>query len=123
MIIEVFTRIFVNPEALNRTLDFYTGLLPGKITMRFSYPEADLELAAVSSDKFSVLIIAGSPEQRAPFEDTRLTIKVKHLESAVEALIREKAEQIEPIQQTPVGRKTRFRHPDGTIVEYVDHTQ
>jgi hypothetical protein len=24
-------------------------------------------------------------------------------------------------QPTPVGRKTRFRHPDGLVVEYVDH--
>ena len=33
------------------------------------------------------------------------------------------AEQLEPIQPTPVGRKTRFRHADGLIVEYVDHAQ
>jgi hypothetical protein len=31
------------------------------------------------------------------------------------------AEQLEPVQPTPVGRKTRFRHPDGLIVEYVDN--
>jgi hypothetical protein len=30
------------------------------------------------------------------------------------------AEQLEAIQATPVGRKTRFRHPDGLVVEYVD---
>jgi hypothetical protein len=30
------------------------------------------------------------------------------------------AEQLAPIQPTPVGRKTRFRHADGLIVEYVD---
>jgi hypothetical protein len=26
------------------------------------------------------------------------------------------------VQPTPVGRKTRFKHVDGLIVEYVDHT-
>jgi hypothetical protein len=30
------------------------------------------------------------------------------------------ATQLEPIQKTPVGRKT-FRHADKLIVEYVDH--
>ena len=32
------------------------------------------------------------------------------------------AEQLDPVQPTPVGRKTRFRHRDGLVVEYVDHT-
>ena len=30
-------------------------------------------------------------------------------------------EQLQPVQKTPVGRNTRFRHLDGLIVEYVDH--
>ncbi|MDR3559820.1 MAG: hypothetical protein P4N59_00065 [Negativicutes bacterium] len=32
------------------------------------------------------------------------------------------ATQLEPIQPTPVGRKTRFRHADGLVAEYVEHT-
>jgi hypothetical protein len=27
----------------------------------------------------------------------------------------------DPIQKTPVGRKMRYRHKDGLIVEYVQH--
>lgn len=121
MIIETFTRIFVDPDALDRTIDFYTLLLSGEVTMRFAYPETGLELAAVSSDRLSVLIIAGRPELRAPFEATRLTVKVDRLDSVVAVLAESGAEQMEPVQKTPVGRKTRFRHPDGTVVEYVDH--
>jgi hypothetical protein len=80
-----------------------------------------LKLAAVSSPHVSVLIIAGPPEKRRPFEVTRLTIKVEALEPVFEILRESGAEQLEPIQSTPVGRKTRFRHADGIIVEYVDH--
>jgi hypothetical protein len=47
---------------------------------------------------------------------------VQRLETAIDLLEKAGAEQLEPIQPTPVGRKTRFRHPDGLIVEYVDHT-
>jgi hypothetical protein len=90
--------------------------------MRFAYPEKGLELASISSPKLSVLIIAGSPEKRRPFEATRLTIKVETLEVVLKVLEKAGAEQLEPIQPTPVGRKTRFRHADGLIVEYVDHT-
>lgn len=121
MIIEAFTRIFVDGDALDRTIAFYTRLLSGEVKMRFAYPEAGLELAAVSSATLSVLIIAGPPERRALFEATRLTVKVDRLEPYVGILTEAGAQQLEPIRKTPVGRNTRFRHPDGTVVEYVDH--
>ena len=31
------------------------------------------------------------------------------------------AELLDPIQKTPVGRKMRYRHKDGLVVEYVQH--
>jgi uncharacterized glyoxalase superfamily protein PhnB len=121
MILEAYTRIFVEAEALNRAVDFYKALLSGEQTLRFAYPDAGLELAAVSSSKLSVLIIAGPAEKRVPFEATRLTIKVEALEPVIEVLKAAGAEPLEPIQPTPIGRKTRFRHADGLVVEYVDH--
>jgi hypothetical protein len=122
MILETFARVFVDADALEPTCAFYRALLGGEETMRFAYPEKDLELAAISSPKLSVLVIAGQPEKRRPFEATRLTIKVEALEGILAVLEKAGAEQLEPIQVTPVGRKTRFRHADGLIVEYVDHT-
>jgi hypothetical protein len=121
MIVETFTRVFVDANALDPTCAFYRALLGGKETMRFAYPEMGLELAAISSPRLSVLIIAGPPEKRRPFEATRLTIKVDALEPVLDVLAKSGAEQLEPIRPTPVGRKTRFRHADGLIVEYVDH--
>jgi uncharacterized glyoxalase superfamily protein PhnB len=122
MILETFSRVFVDADALDPTCAFYRDLLGGEETMRFAYPQMGLELAAISSSKLSVLIIAGPPEKRRPFEATRLTIKVEALEPVLATLKKAGAEQLEPIQPTPVGRKTRFRHADGLIVEYVDHT-
>jgi hypothetical protein len=122
MILETYTRVFVDSDALDRTVDFYKALLSGEQMLRFAYPETGLELAAVSSPRLSVLIIAGPPEKRAPFETTRLTIKVDALEPHMAVLEEGGAEQLEPVQPTPVGRKTRFRHPDGLVVEYVDHS-
>jgi hypothetical protein len=124
MILETYTRVFVDADALDRTIAFYEALLAGKQSLRFVYPQTGLELAAVSSPRLSVLIIAGPPQKRAPFEKTRLTIKAERLEPIIEVLRQAGAEQLEPIQPTPVGRKTRFRHADGLVVEYVeqDHT-
>jgi uncharacterized glyoxalase superfamily protein PhnB len=122
MILEAFTRVFVDPDAIEPACAFYRALLGGEQTMRFNYPEAGLELAAISSPRLSVLIIAGTAEKRRPFEATRLTVRVETLESAIDILVDAGAEQLEPIQPTPVGRKTRFRHADGLIVEYVENT-
>jgi hypothetical protein len=121
MILEAYTRVFVEADALDAARDFYRALLGGEETLRFAYPEAGLELAAVSSPRLSVLIIAGAPEKRAVFEATRVTIKVEKLEPFLAVLREGGAEPLEPIRTMPVGRKTRFRHADGLIVEYVDH--
>lgn len=121
MIVETFIRVFVDEGALDPAIAFYAELLSGRQTLRFAYPEAGLELAAVSSAKLSVLIIAGPAERRAPFEATRLTIQVDRLEPYIDLLNKAGGVQLEPIQATPVGRKTRFRHADGTVAEYVDH--
>jgi len=121
VILETYTRVFVDADAIDNTIGFYKALLSGEQTLRFAYPETGLQLAAISSKHLSVLIIAGPPEKRAPFEATRLTIKVAALEPFLDVLKDAGAEQLEPIQPTPVGRKTRFRHADGLIVEYVEN--
>jgi hypothetical protein len=121
MILETFTRTFVEADALDGTVAFYKALLNGEETLRFAYPQAALTLAAVSSPQLSVLVIAGDADKRKTFEATALTIKVSALEQCLPVLRAGGAEQLEPIQKTPVGRKTRFRHADGLVVEYVDH--
>ncbi len=121
MILETFIRIFVDLEALDDSVAFYKRLLGGEETLRFDYPEAGLRLASVPSPHLSVLVIAGPPERRKSFEATRLTIKVSRLEDYAALLQSGGAELLDPIQRTPVGRKMRFRHADGLIVEYVEH--
>lgn len=120
MILETYTRLFVEADALDATSAFYQTLLDGRESLRFAYPETGLELAAVSSDHLSVLIIAGPAEKRRPFEATGLTIRVDRLEPMVSRLERTGARQLEPIVPTPAGRKTRFRHADGLVVEDVE---
>jgi len=121
MILETFVRCFVNTEALDSTIAFYELLLQGKESLRFDYPETGLKIAQVSSPHLSVLVIAGDADKRKPFEATRITIKVSSLEEYGALLAAQGAELLDPIQKTPVGRKMRYRHADGLIVEYVQH--
>ncbi len=121
MILESYIRVFVEAGEFNKTRAFYRTLLNGSDGLYFSYPEKGLELAAVISPHLSVLIVAGPSEARKPFESTALTLRVDALEPTIDSLLVQGANQLEPIQTTPVGRKTRFRHIDGLIVEYVEN--
>lgn len=105
MVIETFTRIFVEFQDLKKSIQFHRELLTGKVTLRFPYPEKGLELAAVSPPHLSVLIIAGPAQRRAPFEATRVTVQVARLEPYLATLRNAGSEQLEPVQKTPVGRK------------------
>lgn len=120
MILESYVRVYVDACGLNEACIFYKGLLDGEETFRFSHDRAGLEIVAISSARLSVILIAGSAESRRPFEPTRLTVRIDGLESVVAELKQFGAEQLEPVQPTPIGRKTRFRHPDGTVVEYIE---
>ncbi|WP_407156814.1 VOC family protein [Bradyrhizobium sp. STM 3557] len=121
MILETYLRCFVDAGALDHTVAFYKALLGGEQTLRFAYPETGLELAAVSSPRLSVLVIAGEASRRKPFEATVLTIKVSSLAHYADILRANGAVQLDPIQRTPVGQKMRYRHADGLTIEYVEH--
>jgi len=60
MILQTYARVFVDAEALERTVAFYRALLGGEETLRFAYPQTQMEFAAVSSPRLSVLIIASA---------------------------------------------------------------
>ena len=71
MILEVFTRVFVDADALDTTCAFYQDLLGGEQSLRFVYTEMGLELAQISSPRLSVLIIAGPPPRKARSDCTK----------------------------------------------------
>lgn len=122
-ILEAYSRVFVDPNKFDDTIAFYERLTQGQCRMRADYPEVQLQIADVSSPHATFLIIAGTPEARRPFETTSLTLKVDSLQVAIHELDTLGAEHIEPVQSAPSGLKTRYRHPDGLIVEYVEHQE
>lgn len=122
-ILEAYSRVFVDPDKFDDTIAFYEQLTQGRCRMRADYPEAHLQLADVVSPHATFLIIAGPPEARRPFETTPLTLKVDNLQATIQDLDALGAEHLDPMQPTPTGFKTRYRHPDGLIVEYVEHQE
>jgi hypothetical protein len=77
----------------------------------------------VSSPAASFLIIAGRDEALAPFRATTLTVLVEDIRAVADALIPRGAVLLQPVTPVPTGYQTRLRHPDGLVVEYVQHTE
>ena len=85
--------------------------------MKVTYASAGLELAAVGD----VLIIAGNETSLAPFKTTVMTMIVDDITAFHAHFVTHGVEIIAPIQEVPTGRNMRVRHPDGLVVEYVEH--
>lgn len=66
----------------DETVTFYESLYQKKCKLRFTYDAARLQLAQVHC----VLIIAGTPEARKPYETTKLTLIVDSINAANELL-------------------------------------
>jgi hypothetical protein len=119
---EVQTRIFVPPDRLRSTVAYYKALTGGHCSLHFPFPERGLELAAVSSEAASFLIIAGTDGALAPFRPTALTVLVEDVAAVTERLVSLGAVVVQAVTAVPTGLQMRLRHPDGLLVEYVQHT-
>ncbi|HEX3994237.1 MAG TPA: hypothetical protein VHX39_23955 [Acetobacteraceae bacterium] len=119
---EVQVRLFVPPDQLRETVAFYKALTGGRCTLHFPFPERGMELASVSSPAVSFLIIGGDEASIRPFRETKLTMLVDDIETVAPAMLALGAQILQPVTPVPTGFQTRARHPDGLVVEYVQHT-
>lgn len=113
----VLTRIFLSPSDMDKSIDFYERLSGQKCTMRFKYPEKELELASISS----FLLISGSVDNLQPFKNTKVTLLVDSIDEFLEFSIKNGSTILEYPKSVPTGKNMRVKHPDGLIAEYVEH--
>ncbi len=117
MILRTLTRVCVND--LDNTLRFYERLMGKAAALRFSMPAAGLELAQVGD----VLIIAGKDAALQPVRATNATFLVDSVEEYLQFLIANGGTILRSPREVPTGINMTVRHPDGLIVEYVEHTK
>jgi predicted enzyme related to lactoylglutathione lyase len=113
----IFTRVFCEPGTLVDTVGFYRSLTGQPIDMDMDVPEAGLHIVAVGGFLIIELDRATRPDAIA----TAATVLVTDLDQAVADRVAAGAEVIQERRSAPVGAGARLRHPDGLIVEYVEH--
>jgi len=116
-ILKILSRLYIND--LNSVLDFYEELLGTPAAMRFEIPQIGLELAQIGD----ILLIAGSDEALKPFRSTQATFLVDSLDGFKVYLEKKGAESIRGPNKVPTGRNMTVRHPDGSVIEYVEHSK
>ncbi|MGC0415742.1 VOC family protein [Embleya sp. AB8] len=112
-----FLRVFVEPGGLEAAAKFYEDLQGVERDMWFTFREYGLALAAVGG----FLLIEGEAATVERFRSTTGTLLVPELAPYLERLVAAGAEITDPLRHVPTGSGLTARHPDGTIVEYVEH--
>ncbi len=116
-VLKTFTRLYV--KNIDSALVFYEQLLNTKPSLRFTYPAVHLELAGIGD----FLLLAGSEEALASFRETKATCIVDSILEFRTHLLNQGSEIIRDIREVPTGKNMTIKHPDGTIIEYVEFKQ
>ncbi|HII93475.1 MAG TPA: VOC family protein [Methanosarcina sp.] len=115
-ILQTLSRLYVND--LRSVLEFYEDLLGSSVALRFKIPQIGLELAQIGN----ILLIAGSDEALKPFRSTQATFLVDSLDEFKAYLEERGAKILRGPNKVPTGRNMTVKHPDGSIIEYVEHS-
>lgn len=116
-VLDILTRRTLPLEDLDAAVAFHEALLGQTAQLRFDYPEMQLRLAQVAS----ILFIAGTEQSLAPFTATHMTFMVDDVRAFEAHLPTVGATIVNATKAVPTGWNMLARHPDGTLVEYVQH--
>jgi predicted enzyme related to lactoylglutathione lyase len=116
-ILNILVRRCLPLDRFDETIAFHETLIGQKARLAFDYPEYGLKLSQVAS----ILFIGGTPESLAPFTATHATFLVDDIENYARHLPTLGAEVLEAPKPVPTGWNMLVRHPDGMLVEYVEH--
>jgi hypothetical protein len=116
----VFARVFCDMGTLRDTVRFYESLTSAVLDMDMDIPEAGLHVVAVGP--FLILEMNTAKLDRAgQAAQTQVTVLNAHLDEAVKRQVAAGAEIVQQRWDAPPGPGVRLRHPDGLLVEYLEH--
>ena len=116
-LLNILVRRYLPLDRFDASVSFHEKLIGQKARLRFDYPTHNLKLAQVAS----ILFIAGTEASLAPFVDTNATFMVDDIQAFAKYLPSVGAEILRPLKPVPTGWNMLVRHPDGSLIEYVEH--
>src|SRR5258708_1876553 len=116
-ILNILVRRCLALENFEKAVSFHEQIIGQKARLKFEYPQFNLKIAQVAS----MLFIAGPAETLKNFTETNATFLVDDIKSYEKELPILGAQIVSPLKEVPTGWNMRVLHPDGTLVEYVEH--
>jgi len=116
-VLNILARRCLPLEKFDTTVTFYENLIGQRARMRFEYPAHGLRLAQVAN----LLLIGGNAESLVAFTATNATYLVDDIQAYALYLPTIDVEVLRSAQAVPSGWNLLVQHPDGAIVEYVQH--
>jgi hypothetical protein len=113
MILKTYLRVFT--DDLEQSLLLFRQLTGRDVDLRFPMPTMSLEVAAIGN----ICLVGGSQEALAPVRSIQGPLIVEDLDAVKTALAAHGGEIIRAEEVSASGRYLWARHPDGTMVEYV----
>ena len=118
-ILKTFFRIYLRKTDLAECKKFYLTLQGlERVHHEFYYEAFRLDIVAIGG----FLLIAGDEIDTLRFEPTKLTCLVDDLDALRVYFTQVGVRIIDDLKAVPSGRNLRAKNPDGTTVEYVQHS-
>ncbi|URM89300.1 hypothetical protein LUW75_03935 [Streptomyces sp. MRC013] len=118
-IVKSFYRIYLRKTELEACKKFYMTLQGvDRPHHEFYYETFRLDIVGIGN----VLLLAGDKADTEQFEATKLTCLVDDLDAVRAYFVQTGVKIIDDIKVVPSGRNLRAMSPDGTIAEYVQHS-
>jgi predicted enzyme related to lactoylglutathione lyase len=115
----VLVRQHVDLSRFEESVRFYEGLFNEEARLRLTPVEGALHVAQVAS----VLLVGVGADMAGEMPDVRSAFLVDKLEDVVRDVVAQGARLVEAITTIETGQYALIRHPDGLLVEYVEHTR
>lgn len=116
-IYKILTPIYVND--LEKAIIFYEKLLQTEAGTRFHYTEKSLDIAVVGQ----ILLIGGTDEALSNVREIALSILVDDIHDYKNWLLDHGATLRQDINKVPTGFNMLAQQPDGTVIEFVEHSR
>jgi hypothetical protein len=116
----VLARVLAKPGHFEQTVRCYEKLTGTALDMDLDARELGIRIAAVGG--FLIVDLDRTQRERAEqTENTPVTMIVANLDAAIETSLALGADLVGVPSPALVGRAARLRHPDGLLVEYLEH--
>lgn len=116
-VLDILVRHNMTLDRLAAAVDFYCGLLAAPVELDLDLLDGRLRVAQVGK----MVLVGYHPQIASAISMAGAVYLVRDIESFRTALSAQGCETLEALTEVVTGKVMVMKHPDGLVVEYVEH--